>query len=523
MTRIRILWQAFFLSLFVFLCLFTCFDLIGGYPVRLFLDADPLAALATLLSTWRLERWLVLSLSVILATLVFGRAFCDWVCPFGILNHLFGTFLNRRGVKERIESNRFRPVYRLKYYLLAGFLAAAAFGAMQTGLMDPIALLWRSFANGVLPVARDAIGPAPSVGIPASPLHAHGGWVILSIFVAILLLNRVVPRFWCRALCPLGALLGLVGKWSLWKIRRDPSTCTACGLCAADCEGACDPNEKLRASECVMCLNCRDACPHGSITYAWLPSVDGERKSPDLDRRRVLGGLFLGALAAPAIGALQRVALSKDRVIRPPGSLAESEFLDRCIKCGACMKVCPTNVLQPALHEAGLAGLWTPIQVSRQVPEGVSGVGFCQSDCVLCGQVCPTKAIQPLTVEQRKGRADAPYDRPVKVGTAFYDLGRCLPHAMGITCLVCEEVCPVSPKAIQTRLEKRAVSRVDPKTGQKTEEIVELQLPYIVPDRCIGCGSCESACPITDLPAVRVSSFGESRERQYRTGFLKRT
>jgi MauM/NapG family ferredoxin protein len=177
-------------------------------------------------------------------------------------------------------------------------------------------------------------------------------------------------------------------------------------------------------------------------------------------------------------------------VIRPPGSLPESDFLRRCIKCGECMRVCPTNVIQPALLESGFEGLWTPILVNK--------IGYCEFNCVLCGHVCPTGAITPLTIEKRLGKP------AVKLGTAFYDRGRCLPWAMNTECIVCEEVCPTDPKAIW--FEEVEILQRD---GTRKR----LKLPRVDPNRCVGCGICQNKCPVHDRPAIRVSSIGESRSK----------
>jgi ferredoxin len=178
--------------------------------------------------------------------------------------------------------------------------------------------------------------------------------------------------------------------------------------------------------------------------------------------------------------------------IRPPGALAEAEFLERCVKCGACIKVCPTGGLQPALDEAGFEGLWSPVLVPR--------IGNCEQECVLCGQVCPTGAIRQLTLAEKIGQP--PEVEPVRIGSAYFDKGRCLPWAYDRPCIVCEEVCPTSPKAIYFKLE--TVTLRD--GSQRT-----LERPYVDLDLCTGCGTCEARCPVFDRAGVRVSSVGESR------------
>ena len=169
-----------------------------------------------------------------------------------------------------------------------------------------------------------------------------------------------------------------------------------------------------------------------------------EIASPDLGRRRTLTGLAAGAAAVPLMRANTGLGKSRhERLLRPPGSVDESDFLSRCIRCGECMKVCPNNSLHPTLTEAGLEGLWTPTLVPR--------IGYCEPSCVLCSEVCPTGAIWQITPKEKGwvvGVRRPPTNQPVRLGTAFYDRGRCLPWALATDCIVCEEWCPVSPKAI---------------------------------------------------------------------------
>jgi len=146
-----------------------------------------------------------------------------------------------------------------------------------------------------------------------------------------------------------------------------------------------------------------------------------------------------GVISVPVMRASTGVVPRPDpRRIRPPGALEEKEFLARCLKCGACMKVCPTGGLQPALSEAGLEGLWTPILVPR--------LGCCEQNCVACGHVCPTGAIGQLKIAEKIGLP--PYKEHIRIGTAAFDRSRCLPWAYDVDCIVCEEVCPTSPKAV---------------------------------------------------------------------------
>jgi MauM/NapG family ferredoxin protein len=198
----------------------------------------------------------------------------------------------------------------------------------------------------------------------------------------------------------------------------------------------------------------------------------------DVSRRNLLAA---GGLAALGVAGLRADSPNVDVnpfLVRPPGARAEREFLEMCIRCGQCMKVCPASGLQPSLLQGGLEGLWTPVLASR--------IGPCLFDCVSCGQVCPTSAIRPLELAVK---------RETIIGTAYIDQKRCLPWADGRSCIVCEEMCPVSPKAVV--LEEAEVVRGD---GERAT----VQRPRVIRPRCIGCGICEHKCPLPSEAAIRV-------------------
>ena len=492
-TKVRVIFQVFFFGLFLFFAFITEFGHLKGYPVSLFLEADPLVGIATAITTHSLYGGLIWSLAVLIPTLLLGRAFCNWVCPFGTLHHFAGWLFGDRDAKARIEANRYRGLSAAKYYILAGMVVAAAFGSLQVGLLDPICTLFRSFTVAVLPSVDMATG-----WVYVRPHEHRLAWVIGGLFVFFVAMNLVIPRFFCRVLCPLGAALGLLSRFSLWRIERDGARCTGCDHCLSRCEGASDPHERLRKSECFVCMNCLDDCPTGALRFAFLPSLGGEITSPDVGRRRAVFAAAMGLLFYPFARTSGKVTKDFDKnSIRPPGSVAEALFLERCIKCDQCIRVCPTNVLQPALFETGLEGVWTPVLNNR--------MGYCELNCVLCGQVCPTGAIRRLSLEEKLGAGAFAGQGPVRVGTAFYDYGRCLPWAMDTPCVVCEEVCPTSPKAIFTR-----PAEVVKRNGER----VTLRRPAVDPERCIGCGICEHECPVKDEAAIRVTAVGESRSRE---------
>jgi len=537
---VRRISQAGFLSLFLFFLFQTGFR--GSfasaetavrlpYPVEAFLLADPFVAAMTLLSTHTVYRGLVWSLGLLALTLVFGRVFCGWICPFGTLHHFFGWIFPSRYLRgnKRVESNKTAWYQRAKYYLLYAFLAASVAGSAIGGLFDPICVAVRAIGLAVIPAIQYVFGMASyltgQAGIrpvqsatdtaqdflaqtvwQSKQFYFHHTWFIGILLVAILFMNRIIPRFWCRVLCPLGAFLGVFARFALFGMEKDHAKCTDCNLCLVNCQGADSPQGgvKWRQDECHMCLNCETACPEDVIKFRFLPNRKSTITKPDTGRRTAIASAAAGAAIIPAARIADVIDANYDhRVIRPPGSVEEREFLERCIRCAECMKVCPNNALHPAFFEAGVEGIWTPILIPR--------IGYCEHSCVLCGQVCPTGAIQKITEEQKMGLGQ----KPVSIGTAFYDQGRCLPWAMATPCIVCEEFCPTSPKAIW--VEEVTIPRRLPiaqENGKEPEmSSVHVQRPHVDPSLCIGCGACEKVCPVQDKPAVYVTSVGETRSK----------
>ena len=516
-TNVRILSQTFFFSVFLISVWLTWTSRLGGYPVSRILEFDPLVMIANILSTHYVYRYLGWGMLIIVITLLFGRVFCNWICPYGTLHQFVGWIFNVNNGKDRIDSNEYRPMYYFKYAILVVFLLMASMGSLQIGLLDPICLMYRTFATVIAPMTDMTIDvislQAANAGLDTRVLDGLkfapgvesrvfiGSFWIGLIMVGLLGANIVIPRFFCRVLCPLGALLGVISRYSLFRINRDVHKCTDCNLCLTRCEGAADPMGKVRLSECFSCMNCIDDCPEDALSFTMV-GLDTKQvvPGPDMSRRKLVFASISGLLAYPLIkndGVNIDKSFSPD-LIRPPGSCEESEFLAKCIKCDQCINACPTNVLQPAtFQQGGLESLWTPVMEFR--------IGHCQLKCTMCTEVCPTGAIKKITTEEKLGKGDYEKDGPIRLGTAFFDMGRCLPHAMEIPCVVCEEVCPTSPKAIQTK---------DEEVMDVYGNIIVLNKPFMVPDLCIGCGICETECPIKDERAVYVTAVGESRSNE---------
>lgn len=507
MQNLRRITQGIFLLLFLFLFIQT--ETKGndelGVPVRLFLDFDPLILITTLLSAHAASVAFFFSLITIVLTLLLGRVFCGWVCPLGTLNNLVGS------LRKTKPSEQPRNWHRVKYFILIGILASSLFSLQPVGIMDPLSLLIRSFSVSIFPwfnyVVRstfDTIYAVNPLGLAAvsepvydvlkrtvmtfEQAHYRQSVFIGVLFLTVLGLNLVEKRFWCRYLCPLGALLGLLSRFSLLK-RSVSEGCTECGACAGVCQGNAVPDQKgqWKDAECYYCWNCDDVCPNNAVSFGFA----GRKPTPamDLGRRRIIVSALTGVAAVPLLRTtpLGMANARNPDLLRPPGSLEEKEFLARCVKCGECMKVCTTNGLQPTLMEAGLEGIWSPTLVPR--------IGYCEYRCTLCGQVCPTGAIKKLSLQEKE---------KVKIGLAMIEKGRCLPWAHATPCIMCEEVCPTPKKAIWFEQ-----SQVRDRKGK----VQTLQQPRVDLELCIGCGICEAKCPVLGRPAIYVSSVGESRSK----------
>ena len=576
--------QFFFLVLFLwFAAAATLGDKwwqLRGWPVNWFLQLDPLVGIGTFITTRTFYSGLIWCIATIVFTIIIGRFFCGWLCPFGTI-HQFVGFLGKRNkpTPKKAKLNAYRRAQSLKYVILTFLLTAAAmdvlFGSaifsasLQTGLLDPIPLLHRSVNLVLLPLLDE-----PLFKLSPDQRYYETSWFIGSTFLLLIFLNLAIPRFYCRFICPLGALFGVLSRFSLWRIGQKAGGCTNCKLCEKDCEGACEPSASIRISECVLCMNCLHTCPHDLITFSTALSETGEIVSPDIQRRELISAALSGVLLIPSIRIGGGLGPNwNPALIRPPGSLDEVEFLARCIKCGQCMRVCPTNIIQPAGFQAGIEGIWTPALNFRI---GSSG---CQQNCIACGNICPTAAIRPISLEEKLGKKDFKDKGPIKIGTAFVDRNRCLPWAMKTPCIVCQENCPVSPKAIYTEdvfekirpghdlklksiqedrlfldakvlipnklgtgdyfiqfhpsgddrlhlIKSNTADSISLAAGPEWEEemafktsvdiVVKLQQPVIDPAKCTGCGVCEHECPVLGKRAIRVSRENESRNKNHK-------
>jgi ferredoxin len=463
-----------FLGLFILPILHLIYERLAFQPgsnyASWLLPWDPLLALGNLLN-WNISALIIGAPLLLLALcLVLGRSFCGWVCPLGTVMDLIQplAFWHKHRVPGRGLVNA-RRNSRLRYLILVAALGGALLSIKLLGLVDPLVIFNRAATAGI----ANLLGSRQA--------FERGGLTYFSLlFIAILVLEVWQPRFWCRHLCPQGALLSLVSRFSLLN-RRVSAACSNCGMCRQACPMDAIPQDEHDTdySDCTLCLECESACPvkgtsfgFGGLSLAvWKPS--GQLASTSKTSRRqgeyvastcVLPGQglsrrqFLQGLGAAAVGLaimpLTRVE-KRPTALRPPGALPEADFLNVCIACQECIRVCPTHGLQASFLQTGLSGIGMPVLVPR-----LGGCSLGLSCNQLCQQVCPVDAIQPVKQQE------------LKIGTARVDHSSCLAWDQGAKCLVCVEACQYHAAV--------------PYQGRVTIDV----------NKCVGCGFCESGCPV---------------------------
>ncbi len=380
---VRVGVQAFFFALFLWLLLGTHFtgkDYIGN--VEAFFHFDPLLGIVAAIAGREVFAAFIWAAVTILVTVFLGRVVCGWVCPLGSVHQFFSWLF------KKTKLLRPRKVVTgglwWKYVVLVFVIIAAVLALDVAGYLDPLSFLTRTVTTSLLPafaqgakmvigfvygIGLEGIGDSLTQGLEKLTINGtfQQGFLIGLIFLGLIALNLFRERFWCRYVCPAGALLGLMSRANIYRVKVDEEKCIKCNLCTIQCQTQAHPwpDKDWKSSECVYCETCAAICPTAAITFpsklkrAPLPAVD-------LGRRKVVLASLLAVFSVPFFRISKAGKRASPKLIRPPGALPEEQFLARCVKCGECMKACPTNALQPAMTEAGPEGMWTPVLV----PEG---------------------------------------------------------------------------------------------------------------------------------------------------------
>jgi ferredoxin len=429
-------------------------------------------------------------LAVLLLTLLTGRTYCSFLCPLGI-----GQDLNSRiGGKIRKKFRRFgfkKPFTIIRYSVLIITAAVALiwgiytltlldpysiFGRFMTFFVKPVVLILNNFFSGIL-------GKFDNYTLSHIPIRGFD-LIVYSIPVAFMLLvgtlSIIRGRLYCNMICPVGTLLGLISKISIFRIRFNVEKCTRCGRCSIVCKSSCIDflNQNIDVTRCVDCFNCIKTCPDKALSYG----IVGAKSSvpvTDESRRKFVAGSFLMFLGlsqfargqgknVPVPTKESTVRENKTSPVCPPGAGSIEHFTKHCTACSLCITACPNKVLQPSFKQYGLAGMMQPVMDYHK--------SFCTFNCTVCNQVCPTDALKPLALEAKK---------LTQLGKANFIKDNCIVKTEKTACGACSEACPT-----------KAVYMV-PYEGN-------LVIPETNQEICIGCGHCEFACPVRPFRAIYV-------------------
>jgi len=427
---------------------------------------------------------------VLILTIVSGRSYCSYLCPLGIGQDLMSRIGGRFKKKFRRYGYK-KPFTILRYALLAITLIVtliwglymitlldpySIFGRFMTFFMRPAILFVNNFLAGIL--GKFDVYTLSNVPIKGFSLVAYTLPVAFFILIGILSFTR--GRLYCNAICPLGTLLGLASKVSIFRIKFDESSCTRCGRCSLGCKSSCIDFLKhdIDVSRCVVCFNCVNKCQEKAISYGL---VEWEKPShvTDESRRKVVAAslLFWFGISrtvsgqdkpAPKPKKDSTVKEKKTSSVCPPGGIDIETFNKNCTACSLCISACPNGVLQPAIKEYGIAGLMQPVMNYHK--------SFCTYNCTVCTEICPTNALQPLVPEAKK---------LTQLGKAVFIKDNCIVKTEKTACGACSESCPT-----------KAVYMI-PYEGN-------LLIPEVNNEICVGCGHCEFACPTVPYKAIFV-------------------
>ncbi len=440
------------------------------------------------------KAWAAVILAVLLLlTLIFGRVFCSWLCPLGILQDIANRIARPRPQSRKGKGVRFAP----NHPRLRGVMALLAFGGLVGGSvglltwLDPYSIAARVMAAIGNPLFRWAMGKElpPSDLVLAAVVAAAVAACGLALPLGLAVWRG---RLYCNTLCPVGALLGLISRFAPCTPHMEASVCGRCGACMKSCKAqAIDlKNMRVDATRCVACYDCLSACRNGAMRLrprAPQPSAEpvaepvAETPPPVDASRRAFLGLGVAGLATAALPELPspapstnpaEVGTNEAPAVVPPGAQSVERLLDLCTACGLCMANCPTQVLRPSVLALGMRGFMKPVlDFSR---------ASCDPNCTTCSHACPTGALLPLTLEEK---------RRTQIGLVRFSQPFCLVWKQGVACAKC-------------------VTEVHCPTGALVAQ--EVNVPTVHADACRGCRRCARVCPAGAISMVEV----EGREKK---------
>jgi ferredoxin len=494
--------------IFVPILLFLC-DFAGVLPVS-FSNVLRIQAVPAILS----GSILILVLLAVL-TVLFGRLYCSVICPLGIFQDIVAWFTKRGKKKNKKKRwyNYTKPYNIVRYSLLAICLIFLLLGiTAPLSWLDPYSNFGRIAANIFRPIVMEGNNVLNWIALKFDNYSFPNVTVLtvttlsltisLIAFFAVGIMAFLRGRLFCNTICPVGSLLGLISKFSVFRIVLDDSQCTSCGLCEKACKSQCisSKGKSVDNSRCVACFNCVDRCKAQGVKYRFaygkrschsVLDTEPPKKSSALirglqvkpamteevtfgmNRRSFLVTSTVMAATIPVLPAWAKaekeIDVTKLTPITPPGSRSLKHFKKKCTACHLCVTHCPQQVLKPSGFNYGIEYAFKPAMV-------YSAGHYCNYACTICSEVCPNGAIEKLTEEQKE---------VTQVGIAQFERTRCVVFVNHNSCGACSEHCPV-----------QAIKMEPFEDG--------LSIPHIHEELCIGCGGCESICPVRPVKAINI-------------------
>ena len=434
---------------------------------------------------------------LLVLTLLFGRVYCSVICPLGVMQDIISWIHGKTKKKNRFRFSYSPAINWLRYGVLALFIVAlvaglhslvalvapySAYGRIASNLLAPVYQLGNNFFAWIAERAGSYAFYSTEVWIRSGATFA----VAAATFAVVAVLAWKHGRTWCNTICPVGSVLGLFSRFSVFAPVIDTEKCRNCGLCGKQCKSSCInmKEHEIDYSRCVACMDCIETCKEGAIHYACRYGKKGSpspaQGNVDKSKRAFLvsSAIATTAVAAKAQemkvdGGLAEIerATKPERQTRlvPAGSLSLKNFADHCTACQLCVSVCPNQVLRPS------TSLMTLMQ-----PEMSYERGYCRPECTKCSDVCPAGAIRPISVEEKSS---------TQIGHAVVCLDNCVVNTDEVSCGNCARHCPAG-----------AISMV----RKNPDDPKSLRIPVVNEERCIGCGACENLCPARPFTAIHV-------------------